>query len=282
AKVASTPFPSGLKLTADFGSLYSSPDSYRRLVGRLLYLSFTRPDISHSVQQLSQFLTRPCDTHWRAALHVVRYLKGYPSLGLFLPAAKSLDFQGYCDADWASCLDSRRSLIGFCVFLGKALISWKTKKQTTVSCSTAEAKYRSLAATVCELRWLSYLLADFGISVSLPISLFYDNKAVVHILANPVFHECTKHIEIDCHLVRDAYKEGFVAPVLVRSFAQVAYIFTKAIPLQTFHSFMSKLGLVSLAPRPTCVGLLELNIPLKKQQALVLLKKKAEVLLMQK
>ncbi|KAL0326589.1 UNVERIFIED_CONTAM: Retrovirus-related Pol polyprotein from transposon RE2 [Sesamum angustifolium] len=145
AKGVSTPFPQGLKLSSDCGALLPNPDSYRRLVGRLLYLGFTRPDISHSVQQLSQFLNHPCEAHWNAALHVVRYLKGCPSKGLFFPSQNSLDLRAYCDADWASCTDSRRSLSGFCIFLGPALISWKTKKQSTVSRSTAEAEYRSMA-----------------------------------------------------------------------------------------------------------------------------------------
>ncbi|KAL2243673.1 UNVERIFIED_CONTAM: Retrovirus-related Pol polyprotein from transposon RE2 [Sesamum indicum] len=218
AKSVATPFPAGLKLASDTGALLQTPDSYRRLVGRLLYLSFTRPNISHSVQQLSQYLNHPCDAHWNTALHVVRYLKGCPSLGFLLPVVNYLDLQGYCDVDWASCSDSRRSLTGFCIFLGGALISWKTKKQSTVSRSSEEAEYRSLAATVCELRWLSFLLEDFGVSLSLLVSLFCDNKTALHILANSVFHECTKHIEIDCHLVRDAYKAGFIAPVLIRSF----------------------------------------------------------------
>ncbi|KAL0461671.1 UNVERIFIED_CONTAM: Retrovirus-related Pol polyprotein from transposon RE2 [Sesamum latifolium] len=207
AKTVSTPFPQGSKLSYDSGALLQTPDSYRRLVGRLLYLGFTRPDISHSVQQLSQYLNCPCASHWNAALHVVRYLKGCPSRGLFLPADNSL---------------------------------------------VLKAEYRSLAATVCELRWLSYLLADFGVPLTLPIDLFYDNKAAIHILANPVFHERTKHIEIDCHLVRDAYKEGFISPIHVRSSIQFADLFTKVLPLKLFAFFLSKLGLVSLAPSPAC------------------------------
>ncbi|KAL2240956.1 UNVERIFIED_CONTAM: Retrovirus-related Pol polyprotein from transposon RE1 [Sesamum indicum] len=135
AKSVSSPFPPGLKLAAGSGSPFSRPESYRRLVGRLLYLGFTRLDISYLVQQLS------C-----------------PSRGLYFPAANSLVLRVYCDADWASCLDSRLSLTGYCVFLGDALISWKTKKQSTVSRSTAESEYRSLASTVCELRWISYIL----------------------------------------------------------------------------------------------------------------------------
>ncbi|KAL2243578.1 UNVERIFIED_CONTAM: Retrovirus-related Pol polyprotein from transposon RE2, partial [Sesamum indicum] len=128
AKSIKTPFPLGLKLATASGAPLSQPDQYHRLIGRLLYLGFTRPDISHSVQQLSQFLTRPCDAHWRATLHVVRYLKGEPSKGLFFPTTCNFELTAYCDGDWASCTDSRRSLTGYCIFLGAALVSWKTKK----------------------------------------------------------------------------------------------------------------------------------------------------------
>ncbi|KAL2226638.1 UNVERIFIED_CONTAM: Retrovirus-related Pol polyprotein from transposon RE1 [Sesamum indicum] len=128
AKPAPTPLPIGLKLVLDDGCLLADPGRFRRLVGRLLYLGFTRPDISFAVQQLSQFLQAPRSSHWDAALHVLRYLKGTPSSGLFFSSASSFQFRAYFDASWASFLDSRRSIIGFCVFLGSSLISWKTKK----------------------------------------------------------------------------------------------------------------------------------------------------------
>ncbi|KAL0462665.1 UNVERIFIED_CONTAM: Retrovirus-related Pol polyprotein from transposon RE1 [Sesamum latifolium] len=254
AKSTSTPFPLGLKLSEHCGALLADPEQYRRLIRRLLYLGFTRPDISHSVQQLSQFLTRPCEEHLRATVHVVRYLKGTPSKGLFLPSTSSFLLRAYCDADWASYTDSRRSLTGFCIFFGDALVSWKTKKQTTVSHSTAEAEYWSMAAMVCELRWISYILSDLGLVVKLPIQLFCDNQAALHIMANPVFHECTKHIELDCHVVRDAYKDGFVSPSFVRSASQLADLFTKPLPLKIFAALLDKLGLAAIHPSPTCGG----------------------------
>ncbi|KAL0418715.1 UNVERIFIED_CONTAM: Retrovirus-related Pol polyprotein from transposon RE2, partial [Sesamum radiatum] len=128
-----------------------------------------------------------------AALHVVKYLKGCPSKGLFLPALNSFTLTANSDADWASCPDSRRSLTGFSIFLGTTLVSWKTKKQTTVSRSTAEAEYH---AAVCEIRWISFLLRDFGISVSTPVVLHCD------------------------HVVRNAYKEGLIDLFYVRSSEQ--------------------------------------------------------------
>ncbi|KAL2237379.1 UNVERIFIED_CONTAM: Retrovirus-related Pol polyprotein from transposon RE1 [Sesamum indicum] len=250
AKAVHTPLPAGLKLSA-CGTPLDDPEPYRRLIGRLLYLGFTRPDVSYGAQQLSQFIHRPCQEHMTAALHLVKYLKGSSTTGLFFPAHNSSSLVGYCDADWASCPDSRRSLTGYCIFLGSALISWKTKKQPTVSRSTAESEYRSLATTVCELQWISYLLRDFQVPVHTPIPLYCDNQAAVHIVGNPVFHERTKHLEIDCHIVRDKYKDGFVLPSHISGHCQLADCFTKALPRPAFSTVLSKLGLVAFSPSPT-------------------------------
>ncbi|KAL0399261.1 UNVERIFIED_CONTAM: Retrovirus-related Pol polyprotein from transposon RE1 [Sesamum radiatum] len=248
AKPASTPFPPGLRLTLEGGSLLPSPDRYRRLVGRLLYLGFTRPDISFPVQQLSQFLQSPRTTHWDAALHILRYLRGSSSLGLFFSSRSSLQLSAFSDAAWASCLDSRRSITGFCIFLGSSIVSWKTKKQATVSRSSAEAEYRSMASTVSELLWISYLLRDFQLPVQRPIPFWCDNRAALHITANPVFHERTKHLDIDCHLVRDQFKAGFISPSHISGLQQPADLFTKAVPLPSFTRLLSKLGLGLQAP----------------------------------
>ncbi|KAJ8767411.1 hypothetical protein K2173_017455 [Erythroxylum novogranatense] len=158
AKPVCTPLPKGLKLSADSGSLLEDVGQYRRLIGRLLYLGFTRPDITFAVQQLSQFVNAPCQAHWDAAMHLLRYLKSCPSKGLFFPASavssmpadsSPYSLVAFSDADWGSCVDTRRSISGFCIFLGHSLVSWKSKKQATVSRSSAEAEYRSMASTVC-------------------------------------------------------------------------------------------------------------------------------------
>ncbi|KAL0427911.1 UNVERIFIED_CONTAM: Retrovirus-related Pol polyprotein from transposon RE1 [Sesamum latifolium] len=209
---------------------------------------FTRPDICHAAQQLSQFMQSPCKQHWDAALHLLRYLKGTTGKGLFFPSGVSMDLVAYSYPDWASCVDTRRSLTGFCIFLGTLLISWKTKKQHTVSRSTAEAEYRSMASATCELIWVYNLLQDFQITIHTPIPFLCDNQAALHIVANPVFHERTKHLEIDCHLVRDKFKEGFLALRHVPSNAQLADVFTKTLTGPSFLALISKLGLVDLPP----------------------------------
>ncbi|KAK6137928.1 hypothetical protein DH2020_028316 [Rehmannia glutinosa] len=248
---ASTPFPQGLKLVGKSGILLTDPDKYCRLVGRLLYLNLTRPDITFCVQQLGQFVNSLSSSHWDAAIHVLGYLKGCPSKGFYYSAGGDSSLVAYCDADWATYPNTRRSVTGYCIFLGGSLISWKTKKQCTVSRSSAEAEYRALSMTVCELQWISYIASNFQLSIPTPIPLFCDNQGTLHIVANLVFHECTKHLDIDCHLVRDQFKSSFVIPQKVSSHLQLADMFTKALGPVVFAFLTSKLGMKDLHLGPT-------------------------------
>uniref|UniRef100_A0A3Q7FKL7 Reverse transcriptase Ty1/copia-type domain-containing protein n=1 Tax=Solanum lycopersicum TaxID=4081 RepID=A0A3Q7FKL7_SOLLC len=135
---------------------------YQRLVGKLLYVAVTRPDISYAVQTLSQFMHDPKQSHLEGALHVVRYLKGRPGLGILLSSKRDCTLRGFCDSDWASCAVTRKSVTGYCMKLGNSLISWKSKKQETISRSTAEAEYRSMASAVAEVIWLVGLLEEMN------------------------------------------------------------------------------------------------------------------------
>ena len=134
-------------------------------------------------------MQEPRRPHLDVVHHLLRYLKGTPGQGLHFPAKGNLLLRGFCDADWARCSITRRSVTGYCIFLGGALISWKTKKQVTVARSSAESEYRVMASITCEFTWLRYLLDDLQIQHPQPAKLFCDSKAVLHIAANPVYHE---------------------------------------------------------------------------------------------
>ncbi|XP_057955736.1 uncharacterized mitochondrial protein AtMg00810-like [Malania oleifera] len=160
-----------LKLSRSEGDLILDPLQYHRLIERLLYLIITKPDIAFSVQTLARFMNTPRLPHLHDVHRVLRYLKSSPGQGLFFPAHSSLKLTGFTYSYWASCPDSRRSITGFCIFLGKSLVSWRSKKQTTIFWSSVEAEYQAMAITACELTWLVTLLKDLGVSISLPISL---------------------------------------------------------------------------------------------------------------
>ncbi|XP_031259399.1 uncharacterized protein LOC116117527 [Pistacia vera] len=222
------------------------PSHYQKLVGRLIYLTMTRPDISYAVHILSQFMHGPKQSHMDAAIKVLKYLKGCPGLGLLLPRDGNLDVTAYCDSDWGTCPMTRKSLTGFCIKIGGSLISWKTKKQSTISLSSAEAEYRAMAKTTCEIVWILGLLRDLEVQTGKPVTLYCDNKAANDIAANPVFHERTKHIEIDCHFVREKIQEGIIKTMHIRTAEQPADIFTKPLCSRQHSYLLHKLGVFDI------------------------------------
>lgn len=229
SKPSGFPMDQNHTLALATGAILDDPERYRRLAGRLIYLSFTRPDLAYSVHILAQFMHEPRQERWDAALRVVRYLKGSPGQGILLSSQCDLSLTGWCDSDWSSCPLTRRSLTGWLVFLGCSPVSWKTKKQHTVSRSSAEAEYRSMASITCELKWLKALLQSLRVDHPRAMHLFCDSKSALHIAHNPVFHERTKHIEVDCHYVRDAITEGIIAPNYVSTDEQLAENFHQRI-----------------------------------------------------
>jgi hypothetical protein len=259
SKPAPTPLDSSIKLHHEDSAAYDYILGYRRLVGKLLYLTTTRPDIAFAVQQLSPFLSKPTIVHYDAACRVVRYLKGSPGKGLFFSRSSALQVLGFADADWANCVDTRRSTSGYCVFLGNSLISWRSKKQNTVSRSSTEAEYRALSFASCELQWLLYLLKDLHVVCVKPAVLYCDNHSAIHIASNPVFHERTKHLEIDCHFVHDKVQEGIFKLLPLSTKSQVADFFTKALPPKVFGSFISKLSMVNIYHAAACGRILHFS-----------------------
>jgi hypothetical protein len=234
------------KPRTDPGKPIANPGQYRRLVGRLVYLTITRPELCYSVHILSQFLQDPREKHWDAVMRVLRYLKGNPGQGTYLQCPSDLQLRAYCDSDYADCPTTRQSITGYFITLGGCPVSWKTKKQTTVSRSSAEAEYRAMASTTCELLWLRGLITSLGIPHTQSMELYCDNKAALYIAANPVFHERTKHIEIDCHFIRQHIQSKAIATAHIPTTEQPADIFTKALGRDQFHFLLRKLGVLDI------------------------------------
>ncbi|XP_026429328.1 uncharacterized protein LOC113325347 [Papaver somniferum] len=217
SKTSKTPLELNVKLNPIDGKALSDPTLYRQLVGSINYLTITRPDISYAVHVVSQFMSAPRTTHFAAIIRILRYIKGTLYQGLQFSSKSDLRLHTYTDSDWAGDVTDRRSTSGYCIFLGNSLISWHSKKQSVVSRSSVEAEYRAMTHTTSEIVWLRWLLSDMGIHLAESTPLYCDNKAAIHIAHNDVFHERTKHIEIDCHFVRHHFKKKTITLPYVSS-----------------------------------------------------------------
>jgi histone deacetylase 1/2 len=195
------------------------------------------------VNKVCQFLHAPTTTHWIAVKHILRYVQGTLQNGLTFQRSSHTLLSAFSDADWAGCLDDRRSTGGFTIFFGPNLISWSARKQSTVSRSSTEAEYKSLANATAELIWVEALLRELGVSLTTRPCLWCDNLGATYLSANPVFRARTKHIEIDYHFVRERVADKRLAIRFISSKDQVADGFTKPLPIKEFTEFRHNLNL---------------------------------------
>ncbi|KAI3694502.1 hypothetical protein L1987_77468 [Smallanthus sonchifolius] len=243
-----TPVDTAGKLSATSGTPLDPTTTatlFRSLAGALQYLTFTRPDIAYAVQQvcMHMHLHTPHDAHMHALKRILRYIKGTLTMGLHMSPSLPVTLTAYTDADWAGCPDTRRSTSGYCVFLGDNLLSWSSKRQTTISRSSAEAEYRGVANVVAEICWLRNLLLELGRPPTRTSLVYCDNVSAIYMSGNPVQHQRTKHIEIDIHFVREKVQHGQTRVLHVPSRHQLADIFTKGLPRVLFNDFRSSLSI---------------------------------------
>jgi len=230
----STPVDARAKLSATEVSPVANPTEYRSLAGALQYLTLTQSDLAYAVQQVYLFMHNPRESHLALVKRILLYVKGTLSVSLHIGIGPVDKLIAYSDADWVGCPDSRRSTSGFCVFLGDNLVSWSSKRQTTVSRSSAEAEYRAVAHVIAECCWLRQLLQELHVPLRVATVVYCDNVSAVYMTANPVHHHLTKHIEIDIHFVREKVALGEVRVLHVPSQYQFADIMTKGLPVQLF------------------------------------------------
>ena len=246
-KPVDTPLSSSEKLSITDGDCLGPDDAtrYRSVVGALQYLTLTRPNISFSVNKVCQFLHAPTTVHWSTMKCIKRYVQGTIKLGLHIKKSESMLVSAFSDADWAGCVDDRRSTGGFAVFLGSNLVSWTARKQPSVSRSSTEAEYKALANATAELLWIQKLLIEIGIHHPPRARLWCDNLGATYLSANTVFHARTKHIEIDFHFVRERVAQKLLDVRFISTGDQVADGFTKALPVVKLRKFRDNLNLRS-------------------------------------
>ena len=243
AKSMASPMASTTKLSKFGSSQVTDATFFRSIVGALQYATITRPEISYAVNKVCQFLSDPLEEHWKAVKRILRYLQGTLDHGLVIKAANStmpITITGFCDADWASDPDDRRSTSGACIYLGPNLISWWAKKQTLVARSSAEAEYRSLAQASAEIIWIQSLLQELQIPSKIP-QIYCDNLSAVSLAHNPVLHSRTKHMELDIFFVREKVLSKSLTVTHVPAQDQWADILTKPLSTSRFIHLRDKL-----------------------------------------
>ncbi|RVW17554.1 Retrovirus-related Pol polyprotein from transposon RE1 [Vitis vinifera] len=242
-KPADIPIVQNHKLGEYVDQVLADKQRYQRLVGKLIYLSHTRPDIVYAMSVVSQFMHRPSEDHMDAVMRILHYLKSSPRKGLMFSKNGHLKVVGYTNADWAGNITNRKSTTGYFTFVGGNLVTWRSKKQKVVALSSAEAEFQGMVKEICELIWLKKLLAEIGVAPSSEMNLFCDNTAAIAISHNPVQHDRTKHVEVDRNFIKQNLEEKIIQLPFVKSENQLADVLTKAMSARNFYISLDKLGI---------------------------------------
>ena len=244
-KPTATPMNQKDKFSKEDETARVNEEKYRSLIGCLLYLTATRPDILYATNLLSRFMHCLSELHMRAAKRILRYIKGTCSFGVKFMQCKTLKLHGFSDSDWGGFIDDMKSTSGFCFNLGSAIFSWSSKKQSIVAQSTAEAEFIAATAAVNQALWLQKLLRDLHMEEEEATEISVDNQAAIAISNNPVFHGKTKHFNIKLYFIREVQKNGDVKLLYCRTEDQMADLFTKALPANRFEFLTRLIGVCS-------------------------------------
>ncbi|KAM7520863.1 hypothetical protein LguiB_019825 [Lonicera macranthoides] len=241
-QVTETPIEPNLKLQAAKAEKVKDREQYQRLVGCLIYLSYTRPDIAFAVSMVSQFMHLSRPAYFEAVYRILRYLKVPPGRGLLFKKHGHLQVEVYTDADWAGSVMDRRSTSGYCSFIRGNLVTWRSKKHNVVAKSSAEAEFRALAHGICEVMWIKRILEELRFSYLAPIKGYCDNKAAISMAHNPVLHDWIKHIEVDEHFIKEKLDAGIICLPYLPTTEQTADVLTKGLHKKQFDKLIGKLA----------------------------------------
>lgn len=246
-KPATSPFLSGIRFEDACTTPLVDSTLYRQLVGSLLYLTHTRPDISYAVGVCSRYMKEPHELHWKATKRILRYVKITSSFGIFYAADCPLSLIGYIDSDWVGDGSDRKSTSGYVFNFSSSPFFWSSKKQSTIALSTTEAEYRGAANAATQVVWLQGLISEFGIQYPLPTIIFCDNQGSIQISIDLFQRKRTKNIEIHMHYIHGMIHDRVISLQYCPTEQQVAYIFTKSFTEKKFSELRAMLGVVDIA-----------------------------------
>eukprot|EP00253_Pinus_taeda_P004324 PITA_04324 len=241
-KPAPSPLQSGVKLSVSCTSLEVDATLYRQLVGKLLYLTHTRPDLSFDVGLIAHFMKNPREIHWKAAKRILHYVRGTIQFGIHCSAKAAPLLVGFTDSDWAGDPHDRNSTAGYVFTLGSGPITWACKKHVAISLSSAEVEYRGAVEASKEALWLRQILSEFGFEQQHPSTLWRDNQSAIQLCKDPVQHQRSKHIELHMHFIRKLIHDHVLEVQYCSTDDQVADIFTKALTEAKFTKLRYMLG----------------------------------------
>jgi hypothetical protein len=243
AKPAKTPMGTDGHVDLNKGGKSVDQKAYRSMIGSLLYLCASRPDIMLSVCMCARFQSDPKECHLVAVKRILRYLVSTPCFGIWYPKGSTFDLIGYSDSNYVGCKIDRKSTSETCQFLGRSMVSWSSKKQTSVALSTAKAEYVAAGQCCAQLLWMRQTLRDFGYNLS-KVPLLCDNESAIRLADNPVEHSRTKHIDIWHHFLRDHQQKGDIDIYHISTENQLANIFTKPLDEKKFCRLRSELNVL--------------------------------------
>jgi hypothetical protein len=243
---ARTPMSTSVKISSDLAGKSVNPSLYRSMIGSLLYLTASRPDIAFSVGVCARFQANPKESHLTAVKRIIRYVNDTLSYGIWYSRETNLVVAGYSDADWAGNADDRKSTLGGCFYVGNNLVAWMSKKQASISLSTVEAEYIAASSCCTQLLWMKTLLGDSGYSQDTMI-INCDNTSAINISKNPVQHSRTKHIDFRHHFLRDLVESKVVSLSFIPTENQLADILTKPLDGSRFESHRKAIGVCAMS-----------------------------------
>ncbi|GJU81673.1 putative ribonuclease H-like domain-containing protein [Tanacetum coccineum] len=244
-KATITPMETKVALTKDEEAIDVDVHLYRSMIGSLMYLTASRPDIMYAVCVCSRFQVTPKTSHLNAVKRIFKYLKGKPNLGLWYPRESPFDLEAFSDSDYGGSNLDRKSTTGGCQFLGQRLISWQCKKQTIVATSTTEAEYVAAANCCGQVLWVQNQLLDYGFNF-MNTKIHIDNESTICIVKNPVYHSKTKHIEIRHHFIRDCYEKKLISVEKIHTDLNVADLLTKPFDGPRFNYLVVSIGFAEI------------------------------------